>query len=215
MHISRGVLRLLVLVLTGLAWATAVWGAWIPAQAVALRVSGVDMAEVVKFLPAVRSGQVHIWREGFLLPQVMLSLFLSFHAWQRRWPFPLWLRIVLQVLAAAVALSMLPPAWSPAVLRAAEWRLQVRLILLCLAFAVLSPALYLIPARLTDALLAMAGIATTLVVVSGLTQVWPEFERVYNMPLSYGAGVWTVGIGSTGLLILLGEGLRGPQKRAQ
>lgn len=198
----------LLLVATGVAWTVAVWGAWIPHPAVALRVPGVDMAEVVKFLPGVRAGQVHIWREGFLLPQVTLSAFLSLHAWQRRWAFPTWLRVLIQVAAAAVALSMLPPAWSPASLRAAEWQLQVRLIVLCLALAVLSPLARLLPPWLADGLLAALGMASTLVVVSNLTRVWPEFERVYNMSLSYGVGLWALGAGTTGLLVLLGEGLR-------
>lgn len=212
----RDVRRLAVLGVTGLAWAMAVWGAWIPARAVALRIPGVDMAEAVKFLPAVRAGQVHIWREGFLLPQVTLSLFLAFHAWQRRWPFPPWLRILLQMMAAAVALSMLPPAWTPALLRAPEWRLQVQLILLCLAFAALSPVLRFVPARVADALLAALGIAAALVAISGLTQVWGEFERVYDTPLRYGVGVWGLGLGSTGLLVLFGEGWRAQrEKRAR
>ena len=198
---------LALLTVTGLAWAVAVWGAWIPHPAVALRVSGVDMAEVVKFLPGVRAGRVHIWREGFLLPQATLSLFLAVHAWQRRWPFPVWLRVLLQAAAAATALSMLPPAWSPALLRAAEWRLQVDIILGCLAVAALSPLFRVLPAWPTDLLLAALGLATALVVASGLTSVWPEFEAVYHMPLSPGLGIWGVGVAATGGLLLAGQHL--------
>ncbi len=206
---NKGTLRLLIVwIVTVGAWALAVWGAWIPAEPVATRVLGVDMPEAVKFLPGVRAGQVHIWREGFLLPQVMLSLLLALHAWQPRWPFPRWVRVSLQVLAAAVALSMLPPAWSPASLRAPEWRLQVRLILLCLLVAGVAPLWRYLPSRVVDVLLAGLGLAAAFVVVSQLTNVWPEFERVYNTPLAYGTGIWALGVGSTGLLVLLGESLR-------
>ncbi len=200
--------HLLIWMITVSAWALAVWGAWIPAKPVATRVLGVDMAEVVKFLPGVRAGQVSIWREGFLLPQVTLSLLLALHAWQPRWPFPRWVRVGLQGLAVAVALSMLPPPWSPTSLRAPEWRWQVRLILFCLFVAAAAPLWRYLPARLVDVLLAGLGMGTALVVVAQLTRVWPEFEGVYNVALSYGTGVWAVGVGATGLLVLLGEGWR-------
>ena len=196
---------LLVLVLTGAAWAVAVWGAWVPHAAVALRVAGVDMAEVVKFLPGVRAGQVHIWREGFLLPQVTLSVFLAGHAWQRRWPFPLWLRLLLQLAAVSTALSMLPPAWSPALLRAPEWQQHTRILLLTLTVAFLSPLFRFVPGWVVDVGVALLALGTGIVVAWQLSRVWPEFEQVYNLSLTYGVGVWGVGIGVTGALLLLGQ----------
>ncbi len=199
---------LLLLLGTGLAWAAAVWGPWVPAEPAALQVLGVDMAEVVKFLPGVRSGDIAVWREGFLLPQVILSLFLSVHAWQRRWPWPWPWRLGMQALAFMVALSMLPPAWTPATLRAPEWQTQVRLILFCALMAGMAPLWRWLPSWLGDGLLALGGIGTGLWLVAALQRVWPQFEMVYNTPLPYGWGLWALGVGITGLLILAGEHVR-------
>ncbi len=195
-------------VLTTLAWAGAVWGVWVPAPPAALKVIGVDMPEVVKFLPGVRSGQVQVWREGFLLPQVVLALLLSVHAWQRRWPWPWPWRVGMQVLAVMVALSMLPPAWTPATLRAAEWQTQVRLIGLCVFAALVAPVWRWLPAWLGDGLLAVLGLGAGLWLASAVQQVWPEFEAVYNISLPFGWGIWALGGGVTGLLALAGEHLR-------
>ncbi len=189
--------------MTAFAWAVAVWGVWVPGHSVGTQVLGVDMAEAVKFLPAVRSGQVHIWREGFLLPQVTLSLFLSVHAWQPRWPFSTGVRVILTVAAAAVALSMLPPAWTPAVLRAGEWRLQVMFILLGLLAAAVSPLGRYLPAQVGDVLLLALGLGTTFVLFRQLARVWPDFESVYNVSLTYGPGVWAVVVGVLGLVVLV------------
>ncbi len=197
-----------VLGITLLAWAAAVWGPWVPDTAAALRVLGVDMAEAVKFLPRVRSGEIPLWREGFLLPQVVLSLALSMHAWQRRWPWPLAVRVGMTALAVMVALSMLPPAWTPTALRQPEWRWQVRLIGACVGMAVLSPVWRWLPAWLGDGILALVGVGTALWLAGTLPRVWPEFEAVYAQALPYGWGVWAVGVGTTGWLILAGEHLR-------
>ena len=194
--------RLIVWGLTVVAWAVAVWGVWVPGQAVGTMVLGVDMAEAVKFLPAVRAGQVHVWREGFLLPQFTLSLFLSVHAWQRRWPFSRGVRALVTLLAVAVALSMLPPAWTPGLLRAPEWREQTTFILVALAAGVLAPVWRYLPYRLGDGVLLLLGLTTGVVVWRHVTRVWPEFEKVYHTSLEYGVGLWALPVGIVGLVLL-------------
>ncbi len=197
-----------VMLATLVAWAVGVWGAWVPARAMGLTVLGVDMPEAVKFLPGVRSGQVRLWREAFLLPQVVLSLALAVHAWQPRWPLPVWARGGMQLLALMVALSMLPPAWSPASLRAPEWRLQVLFILGCAAAAALSPVWRFLPAVVGDLLLAALGFVAGGLIAAYLNLVWPEFAAVYNAALPFGVGVWGMGAGVTGLLVLAGAHFR-------
>ncbi|MCB0079731.1 MAG: hypothetical protein KDE47_02315 [Caldilineaceae bacterium] len=49
----------LLLILTGYV------GPWVPHRVSGLVVTGLDLAEYVKFLPIIRSGQVSLWREGF------------------------------------------------------------------------------------------------------------------------------------------------------
>jgi len=188
--------------LSVLAWAVAVWGVWVPGHAVGTQVLGVDMAEAVKFLPAVRGGQIPIWREGFLLPQCTLSFLLSVHAWRRRWPFSTWVRFLLMVLAMAVALSMLPPAWSPATLRSPEWRLQVAFILVALGGAILSPLWRYFPVWVGNTVVLVCGLGTGVVLLRQLPRVWPEFEHVYHTHLPYGPGVGAVVVGILGLIVL-------------
>ena len=187
--------------ITYAAWAYAIWGAWVPARAVGNILLGVDMAEAVKFLPAVRGGQIAVPREVFLLPQWTLALLLSVHAWQPRWPYPRWIRAALHLAACMTALSMLPPPWSPALLRAPEWRTQVILIGSALAICLTGPLWARLPERWTDT--ALAGIALVVggMVGHALQAVWPEFTRVYHHPLTYGPGVWSLGVGVTALLL--------------
>jgi len=68
------------LVITYAFWALAIWAPWIPARGIANIVLGVDMAEAIKFLPGIRSGHIHVWREAFLLPQLTLSVTMAAHA---------------------------------------------------------------------------------------------------------------------------------------
>jgi hypothetical protein len=53
-----------------------------------LAVLGLDLGEYVKFLPEVRAGARDLWREGFYLPLVAVSLTLSLCTWRAelRWP---------------------------------------------------------------------------------------------------------------------------------
>ncbi len=199
---GRGCLALCLAWVTYVAWAYAIWGPWIPAQAVANRLLGVDMAEAVKFLPAVRAGHLPVQREIFLLSQWMLVAMLSVHAWQSRWPYSRWERALVQFAACATALSMLPPPWSPALLRLPEWRLQTGMLLSGLFMCALSPLWGRFPARWTDPILAGLGLIIGIAVGYELQMVWPEFTRIYHHSLEYGAGIWALGVGVTGLLLL-------------
>jgi len=195
---EKSTLHTILLMVTTLAWAVVIWGPWVPARAMALTVLGVDMAEVVKFLPAVRSGQVHVWREAFLLPQVALSVTLALYAWQRGWRLERVWRLAMQVLAVVVALSMLPPAWSPVTLRAPEWRLQVGFIAFCFLFGALSPLWARFPTRWVDIFLALVGTGVVIVVLVQFSRVWPDLQAVYNQRLIPGIGVWATGVAALG-----------------
>ncbi len=58
------------------------FGPWINHRAAVLVVTGLDLGEYVKFLPVVQQGQLSIWREGFYLPLVTVSLMLSLRAFR-------------------------------------------------------------------------------------------------------------------------------------
>ena len=200
-HGGRGLWPLLIAWLTYGALAYAVWGPWVPSPTVANTLLGVDMAEAVKFLPQVRSGQISVHREVFLLPQMLLAFTLAIHAWQRRWSYPTWLRVLMQLAAVVTALSLLPPPWSPALLRAPEWRVHTALIGITLAVALFAPLWARWPARWLDRALGVFALLTGTWVGAELQQVWPDFIQVYHRSLNFGGGVWALGLGVTGLLL--------------
>lgn len=63
-------------------------GPWVDHRVAGLAVLGLDLGEYVKFLPGVRAGATGLWREGFYLPLVAISLTLSLCTWRVdvRWP---------------------------------------------------------------------------------------------------------------------------------
>ena len=63
-------------------------GPWVDHRVAGLAILGLDLGEYVKFLPAVRAGTTSLWREGFYLPLVAISLTLSLCTWRAdlRWP---------------------------------------------------------------------------------------------------------------------------------
>ncbi len=114
---------------------------------------GLDLGELVKFLYPVKQGDILLWREGFYLPLVAVSVSLSLNVFRRDQPYGWPVRIGLLTLAAVAALNLLPPAWSPRQLATPEFRLQITTLLLCLALAAVSPfaALILTPQAFLEA----------------------------------------------------------------
>ena len=132
---------------------------WIAHKAAGLAVLGLDLGELVKFLHPVQQGEIRLWREGFYLPLVAVSVSLSLNAFCRdsnasdrqdanidgteageprpRYGWPV--RIALLLLAIVTALNLLPPAWTPRLLLTPEFRLQSMAMALCLALVALSP----------------------------------------------------------------------------
>lgn len=135
---------------------------------------GLDLGELVKFLHPVQQGEIRLWREGFYLPLVAMSVSLSLNAFCRdssasrrreaspdgtvaeeggpRYGWPV--RIALLLLAIVTALNLLPPAWTPRLLLTPEFRLQTIAMVLCLALVALSPVagLFQSPRTLVESL---------------------------------------------------------------
>ncbi len=153
---------------------------WIAHEAAGLAVLGLDLGELVKFLHPVQQGEIRLWREGFYLPLVAVSISLSLNAFRQdssasatagaegrgteveggnplyAWP----VRIAFLLVAVVAALNMLPPAWTPQQLLSPEFRLQVAAMLLCLALAAVSPlaALFQSPRTLLESLGKTVGV---------------------------------------------------------
>lgn len=147
---------------------------WIDHKAAGLAVLGLDLGELVKFLHPVQQGDIRLWREGFYLPLVAVSVSLSLNAFRRdsssmasagpesrrteaveRGPLYSWpIRIAYLLFAVVTALNLLPPAWTPQQLLTPEFRLQAAAMLLCLALVAVSPlvGLFQSPRTLIDSL---------------------------------------------------------------
>lgn len=172
---------------------------WVNHPAAGLAIPGIDLGEYVKFLIPVRSGAINIWREGFYLPLLTVSLALSFFAFRRECAFPLWVRVLMLLLAGVSALNMLPPAWTPALLQTAEFRLQSLWIVFALAALITSPLLALLPRWVASTVIALLSLASAVMAVRMFLAVLPAIEPLYNRPLSPSWGMWVM---VAGLLLL-------------
>ncbi len=194
---------LLAIGLIGLAGAT--WGPWVDARSPGLTLLGIDLAEYVKFLPAVRSGALPVIRQLFYLPLFTLSIGLSLvplisAPWLRR---PL--RLLLAALATPCALALLPPAWSPATFGQAEFQPQLRMLAVALALALFSLAAPWFQSgsaawirRTRQALayfLASLALAATVLPLWQWLRMQPAIESVYHRPLDLGWGGWSLLLG--------------------
>ncbi|MBI1298863.1 hypothetical protein GC175_28350 [bacterium] len=178
-------------------------GPWVPHAAAGLVVTGLDLAEYVKFLHPIRSGELSVWREGFYLPLVAVSLALSLNAYHRDLCYPWPVKLLFLGIATVAALNLLPPAWSPAVLSSPEFRLQMLLLISCLGTVSISPILALLPRSLLG--LIPAGVAVTALIVP-VVQFWrvrPAIETIYTHAITPGWGMWMMILGLLALPVAL------------
>lgn len=183
-------------------------GPWVDHRVAGLAILGLDLGEYVKFLPLVRAGTTSLWREGFYLPLVAISLALSLCTWRQelRWQQRVvaWPMIALQVFGAIVAaLNMLPPAWTPQRMLTPEFQQQLAAILLCLAAVAFGPFLALLPRLVTGVIVILLSTVAAVVPVTQFLRVLPEIATLYNHNLVPGWGMYLLLIGLA-MLVALG-----------
>lgn len=185
--------------------AAAAWGAWVVHPSPGLTLLGIDLPEYVKFLPAVRSGQLMLTREVFYWPLVVLAVGLNLLALVNQGQWPRWLRVGLALASIPCALALLPPAWSPITFSQAEYRLQVTAIaaLLLLAAVTLVTVWRQKPtipaARWLHVTAGSVFVVCALVAAVPLVtwqHIQPEIAIVYHHPLHLGWGGWSLLIGA-------------------
>jgi hypothetical protein len=192
-------------------------GPWVDHRVAGLAILGLDLGEYVKFLPLVRSGSTSLWREGFYLPLVAVSLALSLCTWRSdlRWRQQ-WLAVTMitvQVFGAiAAALNMLPPAWTPQRMLTPEFHQQTAAILVCLAAVAFGPFLALLPRLVTGVAVLLLNVAAAVVPVTQFLRVLPEIGTLYNHLLVPGWGVYLVSAGLAMLATLGGLLAFAPQR---
>ena len=178
----------LALVLAMLAY----WGPWVQHAAAALRLSGQDLGEFVKFIPAIRRGELSFPRQLFYVPPLVVTIVLVVLSVSRQLPYRTWLRVVMLASSIAVLPGLLPPAWGhPRQLLEAEFRLQGIALLLGLGIAA-AHGLFrrLSLSALAILVLTLAPIAL-LVPQAAFWAVRPRIWAAYNVSgLVLGWGLW-------------------------
>jgi len=187
------------------------WGPWIGHKVAALVLLGLDLGEFVKFLPQVRSGAIRLQREAFYLPAIALSLLITMTAYRRHTGLGWKARYVLTALAISIALAMLPPAWTPALLQMAEFRLQTVVIVVCVFMALTGPIWGRLPCSLLGGIVIGLAMLAAIVPLWQFTRLLPAIQIAYGRSPAIGWGpvIMTVGW----LLCVAAEGIRLAQPR--
>ena len=180
------------------------WGPWVNHKTAALVLSGLDMAEFVKFLPEVRAGTEFVIRELFYLPPLAAALCLALTGSSRLWRYPRWARAIMVIVAIALAVIVLPPY--PFVLQALssdEFRRQFLMAAGCLVTIGAS----LLYRRLSRAV--VAGLLIVFSLAGAIPALWQflsvrsALDRVYGQPIHVGWGLWLT---VAGFLVVAGAG---------
>lgn len=172
------------------------FGPWVPHKAAGLVQLGYDLAEYVKFLPEVRAGTLPLWREWFILPAASLSLAISLAVWGRRLGLRWYLAVPFLIADALVALTMLPPAWTPALLLTPEFRVQTGMMIWCLGALVLSPLWRFLPDPMTGLVAAVLQMPAAVGAAVAFLRVKPAVDVVYGTPppIGWGFVAYLVGV---------------------
>ncbi len=205
---TRRLITIIVAILALLFLAFGYWGRWIAHPAAGLNILGVDLPEYVKFVPEARYGVIPINRLVFFAMPLSLALGLILLA-SVRMQLLVWVRGLAGLLAIPVALSMLPPAWTPGLLMTPEFRAQTLVIMALMAATLLIPLWkLLIPDWLRGVFFILIGLLP-LPALSAFFKIMPALEKLYNHPLSASPGVyWLVAgmalMAATGGLLIFG-----------
>ncbi len=178
------------------------FGPWIGNPVAGLVVTGLDMGEYVKFLPSTLNGSIQVWREGFYLPLVAVSLALSLQAFRTELHYGWAARALLIAVAIIASLNLLPPAWTPQRMLTQEFRLQLSAIVFLLAAVAFSPFLAMLPQKASGAAMTIMALAAGAVPVMGFLRVLPDISLVYNRPQSVGWGIYVMLLGLMILAVL-------------
>ena len=191
------------------------YGAWIAHGTAALTLSGADIGEFVKFLPGVLDGSLQVIRQFFYLPPLAVVVGVALLVGSRELRYPALVRVLALILAVPVSLQLLPPAWSPASLLTAEFRLQTITLIVCW---LLLAGFWLwgrLPVRLTGTLAAALALASAVLSAWQYLAVKGAIDAVYGTQPPIGWGFYVCQVG---LLLMAAGGLvlawRRPRRRS-
>ena len=168
---------------------------WIWRAGVALQLTAPGLAEFVKFLPEVRSGQVQIERLFFMLPLFLAMLALPLFATNQSLRLPMWLRWLMRLAVIPLALASLSPVWTPAILVSPEFRLQTLLAATVVSLAVIAPLFKRLPLRILIILLIVGDLAALPLPLWQFNLIQAGVGAAYHQPVSLGWG-WCLTVGA-------------------
>jgi len=175
---------------------------WVDRSPAALLLTAPDMAEFVKFLPEVRAGSLAVQRLLFLLPLAVVALSLPPVVAARRLAYPRWVRWLVLAATLPLALTLLPPVWSPPVFLSDEFQLQTVACGLSLGLVAVSPWLKGVPARWLAVLLLPLSLAAPALALWQFFIVQEAVTRAYAGSVVPGWGAWGTVAGF--VLVILG-----------
>ena len=180
------------------------WGPWVNHKTAALVLSGLDMAEFVKFLPGVRTGTEFMIRELFYLPPLAAALCLALVGSSRHLRYPLWARAIMVIIAMVLAIIVLPPY--PFIFQALssdEFRRQFLMGASCLAVIAASLLYRRLPRTVVAGLLIAVSLAGAIPPLWQFLSIRSALDRVYGQPVHIGWGLWLTAVG---FLVVAGTG---------
>lgn len=171
------------------------FGPWIPHKAVALTVTGFELAEFTKSMP--------VTNELFLTPLVAAAILLglSVHGAAGRLP----VRLIGTAFAALLALGALPPY---EYIRDPQYRPQLILAVGGLLLVLLTPLTRRLSRRAQGILVAILALAGAVLALWQFILLRPLVVTLYNAPIGLGWGLIVCAVGF--VLILLSSAL--PQR---
>jgi hypothetical protein len=168
------------------------WAPWVDHDTAALRLSGQDLGEFVKFLPGFGSARGPFPRQLFYLPPFVCSLGLVLLSSSPTLVYPRWLRVGMLGVALALLPGLLPPVWGrPGELFTSEFRLQGIALGVGLA-AVLAHAVFRqVPPVLLGAALVGLALVALIPAQCAFWVIRPRIWAAYNTPtIRLGWGLW-------------------------
>ena len=183
------------------------FGPWVAHKDAALILSADDLAEFIKFMPIVRSGQLSIVRELFFVPIWLAAIGLNLLGARSRaveGRSVLWLLSVILVLTPLPPFTFLIEAYKSPEFGLTFWT-TVAAVLISAALALFGRRL---PDRVAAILWILFGLAVASIAPLHFIKIQPEIEKLYTFTIGW--GFWAVIIGGVmlsaiGLLRLIGH----------
>jgi hypothetical protein len=187
---SIGTLLALALIVVGY------FGPWVAHKDAGLILSADDLAEFIKFMPIVRSGQAGVMRELFFVPIWLAAMGLSLFGGRSR---AVEGRIGLLLLSVILVLTPLPPfTFLVEAYRSPEFGLTfwttVTAALISVALAILGRRL---PDRVEASLWILLGLAVASIAPLHFIKIQPEIVKLYAFTIGW--GFWAVIMGGVAL----------------